>query len=849
MSPLSQNALEMQHSPTKWDYALEALLVLLLAFCPLAFGARDDWTQQAALGLAAAWSPEIVLVLAATMAAILAGRQVAHRHTRFVWSGAYFPIVLFLLLGLLQLAPLPVAILGTISPQTLHTKTELLGHLPLASGSLHSLTLSFYPLATQHDLWMLLAVVTVFVVVLNVYRRSAQIKRLLLAVSLIGFAVALMAVYQNAFGSRLIYGVVGAVHFNSGPFLNHNAFSQFMNLSIGAMLALLLVRISEMTEGSDNFEDSFQLLRSAKLNAVYALAGAIVISAATIFLSLSRGGMLSLMIAGAATGVLLVWRRGYGGIGSILLMFAIGAVLVTFFVAAGSVFERVATLRHAAQDNGDRAHVVEYLSHLWRQYPLLGTGLGTHRYVFPMFDQSVIFSFSSYAENEYAQLMEETGAVGVALCLAFMLIVAASYLKAIWHPRRPIHVAAYGLGYGLLAILVQSASDFGQHDAANACLTATFAALVIVISRHARPIAERRSGSRRSRAWYSRPLRLAAGLATVCVFVLPLCGADASRRARVAWSEAAPAQESIENKGWENGTDKEYEALLVPAKKAAEIEPDDVFIGYWLNAFRWNLLERYRDPHTGLLSLNPESVKATEKIVNELNRLHPICPTYGAVYSLAGRLEYFVLGRPEGQMDIRTGYRLDHNDPDACLAVAELDASLGRWEQSMVESRRALQLDLRSTLGPVLHIYVTRGHPDIAHELATGNLEGLDALAYLLRDDPKQEELATRCRNEATALLFAAANAPDASADTLASVAEVYDRRGQAPEAIDYFERALAKNYGQVEWRLRLAQLLAKSGNVVAAEKEARAVLRISPSDAGATRLLIELGDPAMQAK
>ena len=39
--------------------------------------------------------------------------------------------------------------------------------------------------------------------------------------------------------------------------------------------------------------------------------------------------------------------------------------------------------------------------------------------------------------------------------------------------------AAIGMGYGLVAILVHSLTDFGQHIPANACLTALYGALLL----------------------------------------------------------------------------------------------------------------------------------------------------------------------------------------------------------------------------------------------------------------------------------------------------------------------------------------------------------------------------------
>ena len=67
------------------------------------------------------------------------------------------------------------------------------------------MTLTFYPLATAHDLRLLLVAAVVLVVVLNVYRRPDQIKRLLGAIAISGGAMALLALAQDLLGNGKIY--------------------------------------------------------------------------------------------------------------------------------------------------------------------------------------------------------------------------------------------------------------------------------------------------------------------------------------------------------------------------------------------------------------------------------------------------------------------------------------------------------------------------------------------------------------------------------------------------------------------------------------------------------------------
>ena len=220
---------------TLFDRLIEGLLVTLLAFMPLAFGVVH------------AWSEEVVIIASGAIVICFLLKLVCYRDERITWTWAYIPIGFFLFISIFHLVLLPKSFVQIISPNTASLKTELLDDLPNADTLLKSMTLSFYPYATKHDLQLVLAVVAVFVVVLNVYRRPDQIKRLLMAITLIGGAVALITLGQNLFGNGKIYWFVPTRYGGglSGPFINHNNYGQFMNLSIGAALGLLLVKLHE----------------------------------------------------------------------------------------------------------------------------------------------------------------------------------------------------------------------------------------------------------------------------------------------------------------------------------------------------------------------------------------------------------------------------------------------------------------------------------------------------------------------------------------------------------------------------------------------------------------------------
>jgi hypothetical protein len=101
-----------------FDKIIEWLLISLLAFMPLAFGAVE------------AWSEEVVVALAGAISVCFLLKLIFEKNTRLVWSWAYVPVVLFILVAVFQLIPLPGGVVSVISPGTAAVKKELLGDLP-----------------------------------------------------------------------------------------------------------------------------------------------------------------------------------------------------------------------------------------------------------------------------------------------------------------------------------------------------------------------------------------------------------------------------------------------------------------------------------------------------------------------------------------------------------------------------------------------------------------------------------------------------------------------------------------------------------------------------------------------
>jgi len=173
------------------DVAIEIVLVCLLAFAPLAFGAVEPWSELVVVAMGAA----IAVLLAVRMLLALP----AQRPPRL----ALIVIAIYIGWAVFQLVPLPAPLVRVISPRTVALNTELLSDL--GPDALRTMTLSFYRFGTRHDLGVVLLAAVVFFAVITVFADARRTRRLLLWVTLIGSLVDFRFKYRdpNAKGNWL----------------------------------------------------------------------------------------------------------------------------------------------------------------------------------------------------------------------------------------------------------------------------------------------------------------------------------------------------------------------------------------------------------------------------------------------------------------------------------------------------------------------------------------------------------------------------------------------------------------------------------------------------------------------
>ena len=320
-------------------------LIATLLAAPLAFGAVQAW----------AWG--VLAVLAFLLLLCWSIASVRQGGLRIYWSPLYLPAGAFFLLGIIQFA-------GRLTMDSIATREALLklstdlilffmaGQLFSASASARTFRAGG---ATSAET-----------------PRSARAQGSILsapplrwAIVVYTFLLALFAIFQFFSSQGMIYWLVKSPGWTFGPYVNHNHYAGLMEMLIPLAVASAL-----------------PMLRKHSSAAVVGCV--ILIPIASLLLSASRGGFLSLLVEVLLAAVVVVWcgprqaRKVTALVGGAALL---AAALLFFWMAPRQVAERLARM-------GDGSHPPEVeLRNRWvaardslgilRDHRWLGAGLGS----------------------------------------------------------------------------------------------------------------------------------------------------------------------------------------------------------------------------------------------------------------------------------------------------------------------------------------------------------------------------------------------------------------------------------------------------------------------------------------
>ena len=317
--------------------------------------------------------------------------------------------------------------------------------------------------------------------VVQVLRRTSQVRALTVAFSTYGFLVATLALLQSMSSTTKLYWLrtprLGGWIY--GPYVNHNHYAGLMEMLVPIPL------VFSLTHGARG---------PRKIMAGIAAA----LMASTIFLSGSRGGMLAFVVQIALLAVIVVWRQKSSKLTVALATFLVIGVGLVLWLGGGELAQRLATIHTETKtelSGGMRLDIDRDALKMAARRPLLGWGLGVFPDVYPEFRSFSTNFFINEAHNDYLQLLVEVGGLGFAVMLWFLWTLYRTALKKLnnWTEDTNGAVALAAL-LGVTSILVHSFVDFNLQIPANAAL---FYVLCVVAAMESRFGKSRRKPVRR----------------------------------------------------------------------------------------------------------------------------------------------------------------------------------------------------------------------------------------------------------------------------------------------------------------------------------------------------------------
>ena len=413
-----------------------------------------------------------------------------------IWTAGMIALVL---LVVLQLVPMPKAMLSLVSPRSAEIWTSAdrlaaLAHVPAEPAH----PISIDPVATRRELLRLMAFFAAMQAAALLI--TTNTRRLAFAATLI-----LTALFETLYGVReaalrryAIWGWVNKLIFNrvTGTFVNPNHFAHYVALALP--FTMFIAALAWRNTGTATmplqrrivrlFEKSLPLFGAA----IIAFAGCI----AGILLGQSRGALAATLVGFVVIAVIAARRERHPHVRAVMRaerrsratagvaagVVALIAVVLSLVFFLGS--ER--TVARFEPNEVERTTLVGRLTGfklavgVWREFPILGSGLGTFVDVSSTVQRDDLEHIYDHAHNDYLELLATTGIVGFCVAagslLAGLVVVIRNVIRrpresGSWR-RRAFQMAAL---WSIFIAMAHALFDFNLFIPANAATLAVIA--------------------------------------------------------------------------------------------------------------------------------------------------------------------------------------------------------------------------------------------------------------------------------------------------------------------------------------------------------------------------------------
>ncbi len=443
--------------------------VILIAWLPLPLGSNRPWAwgimEVIAFGILLFWLVSYSKGLIKVPKAVTAAKA------------PLILLVIWLLYTLLQGISLPVGLVKSLSPATFELYAYAFGE-----QNLSFLSMSVEQGATLAEFLKFSAYVAIFFLTLALVNSHGRLKQLATLLVLVALSISIYGLIMKFTGSERIWLMEKSAYrgYVTGTFVSRNHFAGFLEMMIPLAIGLFIAQRVGAQQKESVFTKGLRFLTSLLDNQGRMIVY-IVIMLAALFLSGSRSGVAILFISLAIT---LVFSLVFCGLGTREARFApflLGiALLAAGWMGMGNLAERMADAHYHI---GSRIIAWENAMGIISDFPITGSGAGTFKAIFPMYEDGRLYKLYDHAHNDYIEILTDQGLIGLFLLFSavglLMGKVAIGFMTRTNLLARGILFASMS---GCTALLIHGVIDFNFHISANAAYFFVFLGLGIVAS-------------------------------------------------------------------------------------------------------------------------------------------------------------------------------------------------------------------------------------------------------------------------------------------------------------------------------------------------------------------------------
>ncbi len=432
------------------DTTIVIIASAILIFSVLFFGSVEIWSsaliEVCVLTLIIIW----LVIRAKTGHPLHTDKTVISRKERYMFI-ALFGLFAYIFI---QMLPLPSIILKYIAPKSF----ELYSFYSVDKNP--GMHISLYAYKTQIEFLRMLTYSLFFILLAFSIKDMHTLERLLKVLSYFGFGLAIFAIIQKATWNGGIYWfrelTQGGTPF--GPFVNRNHYAGFIGMLIPLTLGLAFTRKKRERKILFGF---------------FAL-----IMAVSLFLSLSRGGIISFFAGITVFGLFLSWDKFRAKKSWTLTAFIFVLFLYLLYLGINPVIDRFYETDITREA---RIAVWSETVNAFKDFYLTGSGLGTFINVFLFYSPEAIRSIYDHAHNDYLEFILEAGIIGTVLLLLFLFFFVRSIVGGSWAGRTGIFKIS--MLSSITTIAIHSIFDFNLHIPSNALMLSAVFGMAFAVSK------------------------------------------------------------------------------------------------------------------------------------------------------------------------------------------------------------------------------------------------------------------------------------------------------------------------------------------------------------------------------